>query len=780
MKDQKLTLITGALLHDIGKVLFRCHEGGKTHSESGAEWLKEIGISNRDILNQVKYHHSKEIRSAGTALTSDASAYITYWADNVAAGADRRDNDAEQNGQLYVRNASLESVFNILNGNKAANVYASGIMSDDGSINYPTSESKTISPETYSRILDNIKDALKDMTFTEKSINSLLEVLEANLSFVPSSTDSSQLCDISLFDHIKITAAVASALFDYAEENRITDYKNAFYSKGSAFYDEQAFLLCSMDISGIQNFIYTIAATKALKNLRARSFYLELMMEHIADQLLDRLELSRANLLYTGGGHAYLLLPNTAFCKDSVKDFHKDLNQWLLKNFGIDLYMAFGYAGCSANELMNQPSGSYREIFHRISEKLSYEKSHRYTAGEIAELNAQEHENHEHECSICGRSSRLVNENKCEVCDALEALANDIIEKDFIVVLSEKPSEKALILPGNCYMLMENREQVRVRMQEDESYLRCYGKNKRFTGENLSAKLWIGDYSSAKEFAELASAAQGIKRLAVLRADVDNLGQAFVAGFDDKNTSISRTATFSRKLSEFFKLHINYILQNPQFSFGNDAPQQRNALIVYSGGDDVFLIGAWDDVIGFAIDLQNSMQKYTQGTLTISAGIGLYPEKYPVSAMAYETGLLEELSKGKDGKNAVTLFEGEHTYHWDCFRDKVIGEKLDLINRYFAINHLERGNSMLYKLLEYIRSLKEDKINLARYAYLLARLKPAQDDEERKEKIYQEFSQNMYRWIKNEDDRKELITAIYLYVYLNRSKEGEDGKADAN
>ena len=62
----------------------------------------------------------------------------------------------------------------------------------------------------------------------------------------------------------------------------------------------------------------------------------------------------------------------------------------------------------------------------------------------------------------------------------------------------------------------------------------------------------------------------------------------------------------------------------------------------------------------------------------------------------------------------------------------MIDEKLDLINRYFAINHLEKGNSMLYKLLEYIRSLEDNKINLARYAYLLARLKPMQGDDEGK------------------------------------------------
>ena len=99
MKEQKLALITGALLHDIGKVLFRCHEGGKTHSESGAVWLKEIKISDKNIRDQIKYHHRKEIHSAGTALADDSLAYIKYWADNVAAGADRRDKDMEQEGQ---------------------------------------------------------------------------------------------------------------------------------------------------------------------------------------------------------------------------------------------------------------------------------------------------------------------------------------------------------------------------------------------------------------------------------------------------------------------------------------------------------------------------------------------------------------------------------------------------------------------------------------------------------------------------------------------------------
>ena len=56
-----------------------------------------------------------------------------------------------------------------------------------------------------------------------------------------------------------------------------------------------------------------------------------------------------------------------------------------------------------------------------------------------------------------------------------------------------------------------------------------------FTGFNVSTRLWIGDYCYGRSFGELAGAAKGIKRLGVIRADVDNLGQAFVKGFEGSN-----------------------------------------------------------------------------------------------------------------------------------------------------------------------------------------------------------------------------------------------------
>lgn len=335
-------------------------------------------------------------------------------------------------------------------------------------------------------------------------------------------------------------------------------------------------------------------------------------------------------------------------------------------------------------------------------------------------------------------------------------------------------------------MLMEDEESLKHRAYTNESgYVRSYSKNRMYTGVNVATRLWVGDYSSESSFEALAKASTGIDKLGVLRADVDNLGKTFISGFKPEHTSLSRTASFSRKLSMFFKLHINNILENGEYMVDGSKPSKRNATIVYSGGDDVFIVGAWDDVIGLAIDLSDSLKKYSQGTLTISAGLGIFPKKYPVKAIARETGLLEEASKRVQDKNAVTLFEdvynqdykyefdcGEQTYKWDIFKSRVMGEKYVLIESFFSDDD-EKGMAAVYRLLNYIRNL-DDKINLARLAYLLGRMQASAKNSDEKEEKYKAFSKQLYEWISNDpkgENRRELITAIYIYVYLHRKEE---------
>ena len=199
----------------------------------------------------------------------------------------------------------------------------------------------------------------------------------------------------------------------------------------------------------------------------------------------------------------------------------------------------------------------------------------------------------------------------------------------------------------------------------------------------------------------------------------------------------------------------------------------RNATICYSGGDDLFIVGAWNEIIELAVDIRRSFAKYTQGTLTISAGIGMYEAGYPISAIAGEVAELEEASKAKPGKNAVTLFlKEEGTYGWDLFETRVVKEKYSILQEFFDTSE-ERGNAFLYQLLELIRNRKE-KINFARYVYILSRLEPEKDADTVQREAYGIFSKKMYRWIKDDEECRQLVMAIYLYVYMNREKEEKE------
>lgn len=126
----------------------------------------------------------------------------------------------------------------------------------------------------------------------------------------------------------------------------------------------------------------------------------------------------------------------------------------------------------------------------------------------------------------------------------------------------------------------------------------------------------MGDYVFDPDDPDISKLAvgKGVKRLAVCRADVDNLGKAFISGFEQDSdneeeryrfVTLSRTATFSRLMSVFFRYYINLLLSQNRYRLN----------IVYSGGDDVFLIGNWSDVINVAVGLRNAFKNTAEARL---------------------------------------------------------------------------------------------------------------------------------------------------------------------
>lgn len=153
--------------------------------------------------------------------------------------------------------------------------------------------------------------------------------------------------------------------------------------------------------------------------------------------------------------------------------------------------------------------------------------------------------------------------------------------------------------------------------------------------------------------------------------------------------------------------------------------------------------------------------------------------------IAKEVADLEEKSKKNIKKNSVTLLEdGEYhsiekdgdfidisdgTYTWEEFEEYVLGEKYQVLKEFFDQSE-DRGMNFMYHLLELIRN-RDQKINFARYVYLLSRMEPDRKADQLQKENYNLFSKKMYEWIKDEKDSRHLKTAMTLYAYMNREVE---------
>lgn len=823
MKEKEI-LIKGALLHDIGKVCYRAMKKRINHSKLGGDFLEQYLKLNEEterLLNCVRYHHKDYLQKA--KLDKNDLAYIVYEADNIASGMDRRENEGEEKG--FDPKLNLDSIFSVFYSDKeiqVANKYPLIYKDINKAFNYPRKDISLATNSNYEALLNKIKSHFITKDISQISINQLLQILEEGFSYVPSSTNRAEVCDISLYVHSKITSAVASCMKLYFDEQQIQDYKKYCFNSGNKiFRNEKIYLLVSGDISGIQDFIYTIPSKGALKTLRGRSLYIDLLLEEFIDEYLEQIGLSRANVLYSGGGHFYILAPNIEDIKKSIDKLQAKMNRWLMENIGINLYLAIGTAECSANNLMK--SEAQGNLF---AKKLKDDKTIRYSKDEdflehIFNVE-KEKDTAKKECNICHNLvDKLWKYNSdeeiaCEFCLNLYKLGQDILTQDLVFVISEEKIDGGIKIFGkdkDLYMYAVNIEDIDMFKGK---ILRIYSKNNLLEND-LAIRLYLADYSAKNEndevmtFDDLAKSSckidKGIKRLGVLRLDVDDLGIAFSSGFvSDKDkiednlryATLSRYADLSKDISMFFKVAINKIcagdligcvdFEEKAFNIlGIAKAQKRKVNIIYAGGDDLFLVGAWDEVLEVAIDINRAFKQFTNGRLTLSAGMAMFSPTYPISKMAEIAGLLVQMSKNRKDKNSIALFgmetnlkangkpECKHIYTWADFEMKVCKEKMNYLLARLSFdgdkfNKLSVGKSLIYRLMDLIQLADEDKLNIARFAYVLARMQPKQDKDEQKRKVYEDFVSKMYQWINNNEDKKQLATALNLLVYYLRDK----------
>ena len=125
-------------------------------------------------------------------------------------------------------------------------------------------------------------------------------------------------------------------------------------------------------------------------------------------------------------------------------------------------------------------------------------------------------------------------------------------------------------------------------------------------------------------FSDISQKADGVKKLGMFKADVDYLGLVFSSSLKER-WSLSRYAALSSSFHFFFS---EYLLETIKTNY-------KNLYVVFSGGDDVCVIGPWNEIIRFARDF-NELFLWT---------LGLDAER----ARAVETQVEQALSAGHGG-----------------------------------------------------------------------------------------------------------------------------------
>jgi CRISPR/Cas system-associated protein Cas10 (large subunit of type III CRISPR-Cas system) len=203
--------------------------------------------------------------------------------------------------------------------------------------------------------------------------------------------------------------------------------------------------------------------------------------------------------------------------------------------------------------------------------------------------------------------------------------------------------------------------------------------------------------------------------LGILRMDVDNLGKTFIA----KQKDFSEYSAFSKWLNTFFIDDLKDIC--------NKYKEYVN--IIYAGGDDLFAVGRWDKLILFAHDVHSEFAKYIGNeNLSISGGIAIVGEKFPIAKAAEMAGKAEDAAKdfNNKAKNAFNLF-GE-SFSWKDEYDYIMKWKkqfFDLCNA----KEKPMPRSILHKMMQLAEIMKGGNMKYVWHtAYFLRRFSENKSD----------------------------------------------------
>lgn len=516
---------------------------------------------------------------------------------------------------------------------------------------------------------------------------------------IPAATAFGTKPEVSLYDHSKTTAALATALWRWHEAQSKTDSLAAAHLKDRSDWDVDKFLLIQGDFFGIQDFIFAEGSQTnkaAAKLLRGRSFQVSLFTDLAALKVLDALNLPPTSQITNAAGKFLIVAPNTPEVRAQLEQVRLEINQWFLQH-------SFGLAGLG---LVGKPAncndflkGGFKTLMQGLFAALEKAKLQRFDLTALGNPVFDV----AYPKGVCQYNDKLPADAPEGSNKASAALSRDQIKlgsglthEDRLLIVRDPAALSGhnltrLEVPVFGYGVAFTQSQDITgkfgALAEDDNLQRCWdfslpqtltdtlwnGYARRFINAYVprftEGDAWASDkYAGHAEDVDFDKARfagktlnhiacedrqphhdkegwQGQVALMTLKGDVDNLGSIFQQGLQEP--TFAKMAALSRQMNAFFAIWLPALC----------ATEYPNTYTVFAGGDDFFLIGPWHSTQQLAARMAAEFKTYVahNDKITFSAGMVMTKPGQPIHALATQAEEALVAAKGSD-KNALVLF----------------------------------------------------------------------------------------------------------------------------
>lgn len=705
MNIKRETVYLSALLRGVGKLLFYLRGAEASPNLCEDIYTRQFIESHGNVFRTL-FHDEKDFQNfvetsvaygCGSVGCMDLANYVLE-GESLSVGKLSSDYYCD-----YSPNARLTPIMNSVGNSDASVAYRSlGKLKlyDVFPVDDFSAEDRTVLADSFNA--DFGKMSTHDiLTFSE----TLLSLLQIYASAVPAYGRES--CDISLYDQIRVAAAISVCLYDFGMSEEDSD---------------EPFLLIGADFSGIQSYIYQIVSKYAGKNLKGRSYYIRLLSDTAVRYISKALNLHSANVIYNSGGGFYILAPNVKSVQLALEKASDEIESRMFSLHGSSLFLAIDSTTFSRDVLLHKGE-TLGDVWGRLFVKRDRRKQAKWK-GMISKaydafFSPDSRVDYSSVDAITGEPF-LEGEKKVAFEDKYireitrqQIKLGEVLRNFYAVIVSDEEIEplkgcfhiEPLSMGIHYYYvtktdLLGNKSDIgscghRITICMYNGDGGDCGSLFEIPSQNILQLSFYGGNEQARNrmatFEEMCEGAS-LRRLGVLRMDVDNLGRIFQGGLKPESATLSHYAALSRSFDIFFSGYINTV-------WSELAPSK--SYILYSGGDDLFIVGSWDVIIEFAERIRDDFRKYTCGNqrFSISGGISIVPPKFPLMKAADLSAEEESDAKshevGNYSKNSISILS--YPLNWDFEYPAVKGLKKRIVD---GIAYGEIPKSFISKVLQ--------------------------------------------------------------------------------